>query len=566
MNVPITSIAIKGNVRSNIDKKEDSFQELTKDIDQNGLIQPLVVYNKNDKYYLIAGHRRLAALKELGAKEVPIFERPEPNGDFTKLQLSENTMRKDLTLYEEIIAFKNMVDTKMTITEVASKFGNSFDYVKARVGLGNLIPQLLKADTFENIDKPWLYELKIFAKHHKSIQKEALEWVAKKNKKSVKEYYEDEFLKESYELFRYPGLADNKFSRETMVELCDTEIKEDEYGTEPEERFKNLQKAYGYKVKKAPTLFADEEYNDYCSDMDFVKFIWTEIYPKDLYEVFHKIKIDKELRYWDDNCQKGIMPIFLRYLYLRECCGQALQKPKITAWNGDWDSPIIKTAKKSSSKASTDHYAPVKRTQYYLQTKKFGKAIATHYLNYLKNQIFNAPKKGSVPLFNEGLNSLHIEKWLIEYGTNLSSISVGEHQQGYTLERIRNSLNKDYIVYDLQKEIYKCLVYESLNCATFNDLNKLAKKLELLTLKEWFKETWETTDDKEFISNVLNSFNTTNLQKITKGKKKEIIEWACSVNDPKFPFLSIFSSKEAEWTDLSLKYVYLDKSKLYFSS
>jgi len=298
-------------------------------------------------------------------------------------------------------------------------------------------------------------------------------------------------------------------------------------------------------------------------NIDFFKFIWTEVYPEDAFNSFHNIKIDETLQSWGDNCQRGVMPMFLRYIYLRECCGQALQKPKVTAWNGDWDNPIIKTGKVSSSKASTDHYAPVKRTQYYLQTKKFGKAIATDYLNYLKNQIFNAPKKGSVPLFNEGLNSLHIEKWLIEYGTNLSSISVGEHQQGYTLERIRDSLNKDYIVYDLQKEIYKCLVYESLNCATFNHLNKLAKKLELLTLKEWFKETWETTDDKEFISNVLNSFNTTNLQKITKGKKKEIIEWACSVSDPKFPFLSIFSSKEAEWNDLSLKFAYLDKGILY---
>ena len=66
MNVPINDIRLHGNVRSKIDKKEDSFKELVKDIYQYGLIQPLVVYRVDDHYCLIAGHRRLEALKELG--------------------------------------------------------------------------------------------------------------------------------------------------------------------------------------------------------------------------------------------------------------------------------------------------------------------------------------------------------------------------------------------------------------------------------------------------------------------------------------------------------------------
>ena len=562
MNVPINDIRLHGNVRSKIDKKEDSFKELVKDIDQNDLIHPLVVYRIDDHYYLIAGHRRLAALQELGIKEVPIFERPKPNGDFTRLQLSENTMRKDLTLYEEIMAFKNMVDTKMTITEVASKFGHSSDYVKARVGLGNLIPQLLKAETFENIDKRFLSELKGFAKHHKSIQKEALEWIAKKNKQSVKEYYEDEFLDESYDLFNYPGLADNKFPRETMVEFCDTAFKEDEYGTEPEERFKNLQKAYGYKVKKAPTLFADEEYNDYCSDMEFVKFIWTEIYHKDAYDAFHKIKIDKELRSWDDYCKNGIMPIFLRYIFLRECCGQSLQKPKIMAWNGDWDEPIIQIAGKKKVSTSTSSKEKVDKGQYHLQTKKFGRAVATDYLNYLKDQIFVSQKKGCAPLINAGVNGSHIEDWMIKQGTTLGCISVGGHMDGYNLDRIRSGLPKAYTTDLLKTKIYECLILESMNQASFKELNKLAKKLGLMNLKEWFKVQWASSDNDEFRFDVLSCFSIANLTKISTGKKKDIIEYAIQNKTP-FPFLNIFSSKEAEWDTLFLKYVYLDKSKLY---
>ena len=211
MNVPINDIRLHGNVRSKIDKKEDSFKELVKDIDQNGLIQPLVVYRVDDHYYLIAGHRRLEALKELALDKAAIYERPHPNGDFTQLQVSENTMRKDLTLYEEVMAFKSMVDTKMTIAEVAGKFGHSRDYVIRRIEYGNLIPALLKPETFDDAPDRFLSHLRDFAKHHKSLQKEALEWVAKENKCTTKEYIV-EFIWAcgEQELFAFPGLKSKK--------------------------------------------------------------------------------------------------------------------------------------------------------------------------------------------------------------------------------------------------------------------------------------------------------------------------------------------------------------------
>jgi hypothetical protein len=347
-----------------------------------------------------------------------------------------------------------------------------------------------------------------------------------------------------------------------MVEFCDTELKEDEYGTEPEERFKNLQKAYGYKVKKTPTLFADEEYNDYCSDLDFVKFIWTEIYHEDAYKVFHKIKINKELRNWDEHCSRGIMPKFLRYIYLRECCGQSLQKPKIMVWNGDWDEPIIKLAGKKKTSTDTSSKEKVDKGQYHLQTKKFGRAIATDYLKYLKEQLLIPQKKSTAPLVFQGVNSSHIENWIIKQGTTLGCISVSDHINGYNLDRIRDSLPKAYHTGQLKDKIYECLILESMNQASFKELNTLAKKLGLMNLKEWFKVAWTSSDNDEFRFNVLSCFSIANLTKISTGKKKDIVEYAIQNNTP-FPFLNIFSSKEADWNDLSLKFVYLDKSILY---
>jgi len=564
MNVPINDIRLHGNVRSKIDKKEDSFKELVKDIDQNGLIQPLVVYRVDDHYYLIAGHRRLEALKELALDKAAIYERPEPNGDFTQLQVSENTMRKDLTLYEEIMAFKSMVDTKMTITEVADKFGHSRNYVIRRIEFGNLIPALLKPETFDDAPDRFLSHLRDFAKHHKSLQKEALEWVAKENKCTVKEYCTEHFIDKSYpvHLFGYPGLTSNKLPREEVVTFCDTNVKTDKYGDTPEERFVKLQKEYGYKVKTNPVLFQDEEFNDYCADMDFIKFIWTEVYPEETHIKFNKLKIDKDMYSWNDGCSRAIMPKLLRALYLKT--------PSIITWNGKWDEPVVKVASGSKSSASSKDKSdkPV-RDKYYRQTKKFGRILSAGYLAYLKNRIYVSRKKGCMPLYNAGNASNIIEEWTVTQGLTLNQIDVPDHLNGYNLDRIRKLLDKDYASSDLAKAIYKAFVIESMNQASFKSLNKLARKLTkhhsitaVMTLKEWFKQEWDSKDSDEFKLNVLSCFSLANLNTISKGKKIDIVEYAIQKNTP-FPFMSIFSSKEAEWDTLSLKHCYLDKNALY---
>ena len=136
------------------------------------------------------------------------------------------------------------------------------------------------------------------------------------------------------------------------------------------------------------------------------------------------------------------------------------------------------------------------------------------------------------------------------------------HLNGYNLDRIRKLLDKDYAASDLANAIYKAFVLESMNQSSFKNLNKLAKSLKLMTLKEWFKQEWDSKDSDEFKLNVLSCFSLANLNTISKGKKIDIVEYAIQKNTP-FPFMSIFSSKEAEWDTLSLKHCYLDKNALY---
>jgi len=73
-------------------------------IKTHGLINPISVYpGKEGNYHLIAGGRRLHALREIGAENVPvrIFTEQLNERQLRVLELAENTQRKDMTWQED---------------------------------------------------------------------------------------------------------------------------------------------------------------------------------------------------------------------------------------------------------------------------------------------------------------------------------------------------------------------------------------------------------------------------------------------------------------------------------
>lgn len=52
---------------------QEALDELANSIKEFGLIQPIIVFKKNNKFILIAGERRLRAVKALGKKENSSF-------------------------------------------------------------------------------------------------------------------------------------------------------------------------------------------------------------------------------------------------------------------------------------------------------------------------------------------------------------------------------------------------------------------------------------------------------------------------------------------------------------
>ena len=65
---PISAIKLGKNVRD----KLENIEELAASIKKNGLLQPIVIGKVPGGFELIAGQRRLAALKLLGEKVAPV--------------------------------------------------------------------------------------------------------------------------------------------------------------------------------------------------------------------------------------------------------------------------------------------------------------------------------------------------------------------------------------------------------------------------------------------------------------------------------------------------------------
>lgn len=121
-----------------------ALDELRDSIVQYGIIQPIVVRKKGDKYEIIAGERRWRAAKEAKLKEIPCIIREVGDKDAMKLALIENIQREDLNPIEEAYAFKGLLeDYNLTQEELGKAIGKSRSYIANSIRLLNLDDKII---------------------------------------------------------------------------------------------------------------------------------------------------------------------------------------------------------------------------------------------------------------------------------------------------------------------------------------------------------------------------------------------------------------------------------------
>lgn len=104
----------------------DDIDELAESIRLNGLIQPLTVKEEGERYILIAGERRLRALKSLGNAFAPCIVLDITDRNSAVLALVENIQRKDLHFFDEAEALSKLLDFYgMTQEDAALRLGKT---------------------------------------------------------------------------------------------------------------------------------------------------------------------------------------------------------------------------------------------------------------------------------------------------------------------------------------------------------------------------------------------------------------------------------------------------------
>ncbi len=100
------------------------LQELANSIRESGIVQPILVRRRGDRYQIIAGERRWRAAQQLGLARVPVTVRDVPDDRLLELALIENIQRAELSPLEEAHAYHRLhTELGLTQEEVGRRVG-----------------------------------------------------------------------------------------------------------------------------------------------------------------------------------------------------------------------------------------------------------------------------------------------------------------------------------------------------------------------------------------------------------------------------------------------------------
>lgn len=138
------------NVRVNF--SDESIQELANSMSKNGLINPLTlrVVGKN-QYEIICGERRFKAAQLLDWKSINAYIKDVTTEEAQELCLIENIQREDISPIEEAQAYQKLYETTNDIKELITRTGKSESYIRVRLQLNSLIPEIVNLLNQEEI-------------------------------------------------------------------------------------------------------------------------------------------------------------------------------------------------------------------------------------------------------------------------------------------------------------------------------------------------------------------------------------------------------------------------------
>ena len=102
------------------------LSELMASVAEKGIIEPLIVRQRGERFQIVAGERRYQAAVQVGLRELPAVVRDVDETEMLELALIENLQRKDLTAFEESEALHGLAAScGYTHEDLARRLGKS---------------------------------------------------------------------------------------------------------------------------------------------------------------------------------------------------------------------------------------------------------------------------------------------------------------------------------------------------------------------------------------------------------------------------------------------------------
>lgn len=168
----------------------EDLSKLKESINVNGVLEPIIVRKKDDRYEIISGHRRKYASELLGLKTIPCIIRDMTDDEATIYMVDSNMHRETILPSEKAKAYKMKLDAlshqgkslgqlvpkQDSRDKVGEEAGESGRQVNRFIRLNELIPELLdKVDNKEIAFNPAV-EISYLTKSEQEMLLEAMDY------------------------------------------------------------------------------------------------------------------------------------------------------------------------------------------------------------------------------------------------------------------------------------------------------------------------------------------------------------------------------------------------------
>ncbi|MGO4889025.1 nucleoid occlusion protein [Anaerobacillus sp. MEB173] len=123
---------------------DERIEELAQTIKTHGIIQPIVVRERDGKFEIIAGERRWRAVTKLGWESIPAIIKEFNDSQTASVALIENLQREGLTAIEEAVAYAKLLELHgLTQESLAQRLGKGQSTIANKLRLLHL-PQTVQ--------------------------------------------------------------------------------------------------------------------------------------------------------------------------------------------------------------------------------------------------------------------------------------------------------------------------------------------------------------------------------------------------------------------------------------